>query len=41
VLRTGGDRHDRKVDAVVFTGGRTWSTTGRPWLITTFTQEKQ
>jgi hypothetical protein len=40
-LRTGGERHGRKVDAVIFAGGRTWQPTGRPWLITTFTQEKQ
>jgi hypothetical protein len=41
LLRCGGSRHDRMVDAVVFAGGRTWAPTGRPWLITTFTQEPQ
>jgi hypothetical protein len=41
VLRSGGERHARLVDCVVFTGGRTWTPTGRPWLITTFTQEQQ
>jgi hypothetical protein len=39
-FRTGGLRHDRLVDALVFAGGRSWSTTGRPWLITTFQQEQ-
>ena len=40
MLRTGGTgRHDRYVDAVVFAGGRTWTPTGRPWVITTFRQE--
>ncbi len=41
VLRSGGERHDRQVDCVVFAGGRTWTPTRRPWLITTFTQERQ
>lgn len=41
VLRCGGARHARQVDAVVFTGGRSWTPTGRPWLITTFTQAEQ
>jgi len=41
VLRTGGLRHDRHVDAVVYAGGRAWQPTGRPWLITTFRQEEQ
>jgi len=39
MLRSGGKRNDLNVDAVVFSGGRTWSTTGRPWMITTFRQE--
>lgn len=38
MLRCGGDRHARYVDALVFSGGRTWSTTGRSWMITTFRQ---
>ncbi len=41
VLRTGGHRHDRHVDAVVYSGGRSWAPTGRPWLITTFRQEER
>jgi hypothetical protein len=41
VLRTGGERHGRQVDAVVFAGGRAWAPTRRPWLITTFSQEQQ
>ncbi len=41
VLRTGGHRHDRHVDAVVYSGGRSWAPTGRPWLITTFRQEQR
>jgi hypothetical protein len=39
LLRSGGVRHDRHVDAVVFAGGRLFEPTGRPWLITTFRQE--
>jgi len=38
MLRSGGKRNDLNVDAVVFSGGRCWSTTGRNWMITTFKQ---
>jgi hypothetical protein len=39
LLRSGGVRHDRHVDAVIFAGGRIFEATGRPWLISTFRQE--
>ena len=39
LLRSGGVRHERQVDCVVYAGGRTFGPTGRPWLITTFRQE--
>lgn len=39
LLRSGGVRHDRFVDAVIFQGGRAWAPTGKPWVITTFRQE--
>jgi hypothetical protein len=37
-LRTGGQRHKKLVDAVVYSTGRTFRSTGTNWLIKTFKQ---
>jgi len=39
-LRKGGPKHDFKVDAYVFQGGRIWERTGKTWLPATFSQRQ-
>ncbi|MEO0337935.1 MAG: type IV secretory system conjugative DNA transfer family protein [Bacteroidota bacterium] len=38
LLRTGGPRNNRLVDALVFQAGKCWNATGTNWLKTTFRQ---